>query len=98
MAAFSTYFCMYAFRKPFAVGTFEGEVALPLAGALSLKSLYVIAQVLGYAASKFLGIKVVSEMPAAGAPSRSWGWSGRPRWRSCCSGWCRRRGRRCAWR
>lgn len=64
MAAFSTYFCMYAFRKPFAVGTFEGEVALPLAGALSLKSLYVIAQVLGYAASKFLGIKVVSEMPA----------------------------------
>jgi MFS family permease len=64
VAAFSTYFCMYAFRKPFAVGTYEGEVAVPLLGALSLKSLYVIAQVLGYAASKFLGIKVVSEMHA----------------------------------
>jgi hypothetical protein len=65
-AAFSTYFCMYAFRKPFAVGRFPGTVMLPLIGALDLKTLYVVAQVLGYAASKFLGIKVVSEMP----PSR----------------------------
>ena len=24
-AAFTTYFCMYAFRKPFAAATFEGE-------------------------------------------------------------------------
>ncbi|WP_437661227.1 DUF5690 family protein [Sorangium sp. So ce1182] len=62
LAAFATYFCMYAFRKPFAVGTFKGAVALPLLPALDLKSLYIIAQVLGYCASKFLGIKVVSEM------------------------------------
>ncbi|WP_437949954.1 DUF5690 family protein [Sorangium sp. So ce296] len=61
-AAFATYFCMYAFRKPFAVGTFKGAVALPLLPDLDLKSLYIIAQVLGYCASKFLGIKVVSEM------------------------------------
>ncbi|WP_438014194.1 DUF5690 family protein [Sorangium sp. So ce315] len=63
IAAFATYFCMYAFRRPFAVGTFEGAVALPLLPALDLKSLYIIAQVLGYCASKFLGIKIVSEMP-----------------------------------
>ncbi|WP_437902608.1 DUF5690 family protein [Sorangium sp. So ce327] len=63
IAAFATYFCMYAFRKPFAVGSYKGMVALPLLPALDLKSLYIIAQVLGYCASKFLGIKVVSEMP-----------------------------------
>ncbi|WP_437596055.1 DUF5690 family protein [Sorangium sp. So ce590] len=62
LAAFATYFCMYAFRKPFAVGTFTGAVALPLLPDLDLKSFYIIAQVIGYCASKFLGIKVVSEM------------------------------------
>jgi hypothetical protein len=61
-AAFATYFCMYAFRKPFAVATFPGTVALPGLPPLDLKTLYIIAQVLGYCASKFLGIKVVSEM------------------------------------
>ena len=62
-ACFATYFCMYAFRKPFAVGTFEGLVQLPFLPPLGLKTLYIIAQVLGYAAAKFIGIKVVSEMP-----------------------------------
>ena len=39
MAAFCTYFCMYAFRKPFAAGTFEGTAKfLP---ELDLKILYV---------------------------------------------------------
>jgi hypothetical protein len=61
-AAFATYFCMYAFRKPFAVGTFEGTVALPGLPDLDLKILFIISQVLGYACSKFLGIKVVSEL------------------------------------
>lgn len=61
-AAFSTYFCMYAFRKPFAVGTFEGTTTLPLVGEIDLKILFIISQVLGYCLSKFLGIKVVSEM------------------------------------
>ena len=64
-AAFSTYFCMYAFRKPFAVGTFEGVALLPGLPEMDLKILYILAQVMGYAASKFLGIKVVSEMPSA---------------------------------
>jgi len=64
-AAFSTYFCMYAFRKPFAVGTFEGVALVPGLPEMDLKILYIVAQVVGYASSKFLGIKVVSELPAA---------------------------------
>jgi hypothetical protein len=59
VAAFATYFCMYAFRRPFAVGTYPGAW-----GSLDLKTVYLISQVVGYAASKFLGIKVVSELPA----------------------------------
>ena len=33
-ASFSTYFCMYAFRKPFAAATFEGEHFMSSAGEL----------------------------------------------------------------
>lgn len=64
-AAFATYFCMYAFRKPFSVATYPGKVEIAGLPPLDLKSLFIIAQVLGYAASKFLGIKVVSEMTPA---------------------------------
>jgi hypothetical protein len=60
-AAFSAYFCMYAFRKPFAVAKFEGETL----GPLDLKIALVIAQVCGYALSKFLSIKYVSEITPA---------------------------------
>jgi hypothetical protein len=63
VAAFSTYFCMYAFRKTFAVGTFEGQTELLLLGAVDNKIVLIIAQAIGYALSKFIGIKVVSEMP-----------------------------------
>jgi hypothetical protein len=62
-AAFAVYFCMYAFRKPFAVGTYAGSFDLGIA-VLDRKTVFVIAQVVGYAASKFLGIKIISEMPA----------------------------------
>jgi hypothetical protein len=65
LAAFSTYFCMYAFRKPFAAGTFEGTVDLTILPELDLKILYVLSQVLGYCLSKFIGIKVISELSAA---------------------------------
>ena len=61
-AAFATYFCMYGFRRGFAAGTYPGAVELPLLPPLDLKTLFIIAQVAGYCASKFLGIKVVSEM------------------------------------
>lgn len=57
-AAFCTYFCMYAFRKPFTAGTFEGQEIW----GLGLKSVLVISQLMGYMLSKFIGIKVVSEM------------------------------------
>lgn len=57
-AAFCAYFCMYAFRKPFTAATFEG----PEMFGLGLKTVLVLSQLLGYTVSKFIGIKVVSEM------------------------------------
>lgn len=66
VAAFSTYFAMYAFRKPFAVGKFTGSVHLYGAVALDHKTLFIVSQVIGYAASKFFGIKIISEL----SPSR----------------------------
>ncbi|MGE3544687.1 MAG: DUF5690 family protein [Kofleriaceae bacterium] len=59
LAAFTTYFCMYSFRKAFAAAPFEGASV----GALDLKSALIIGQLIGYALSKLLGIKVNSEMP-----------------------------------
>lgn len=59
VAAFSTYFCMYAFRKPFAAATYEG---LRFFGTdIDLKTAFVISQILGYMLSKYIGIKVCSE-------------------------------------
>jgi hypothetical protein len=62
-AAFCTYFCMYAFRKPFAAATFEG---LSFFGTnVELKTAIVISQIIGYALSKYIGIKVCSEVTPA---------------------------------
>lgn len=61
-AAFCTYFCMYAFRKPFTAGTFEGVISW----GVGYKTVLIVAQMVGYAASKFIGVKVISEM----APQR----------------------------
>ena len=58
LAGFSTYFCMYAFRKPFTAGDFQ-DVSL---WETDYKIILVIAQVLGYATAKGLGIKIVSEI------------------------------------
>jgi hypothetical protein len=57
--AFVAYFCMYAFRKPFAVATYDG-MASGIDG-IDFKTAIVIAQAVGYAASKLIGIKIVSE-------------------------------------
>src|SRR5262245_66530267 len=57
VAAFGAYGCMYAFRKPFTAGTFSTE---PFAAGF--KTWLVLAQVLGYTISKFIGIKVIAEM------------------------------------
>jgi hypothetical protein len=59
VAAFGTYFCMYAFRKPF---TAAGYKDAGWWGA-ELKTVLVSAQVLGYMLSKFVGIRVVAELP-----------------------------------
>jgi hypothetical protein len=59
-AAFATYFCMYAFRKPFAAAEFRG---LSFFGThVTLKTAFVISQVVGYTVSKYLGVKFCSEM------------------------------------
>jgi len=60
LAAFGAYTAMYAFRKPFSAATYTGQEI----GGVSLKVLLVVAQLLGYTLSKFLGIKVVSEAGA----------------------------------
>ncbi|CAH0996477.1 hypothetical protein EMA8858_02609 [Emticicia aquatica] len=60
IAAFGTYFCMYAFRKPFNTGLYEGYELF----GLSYKTVLIITQVLGYMLSKVLGIKIISELRA----------------------------------
>lgn len=52
---------MYAFRKPFAVALFEGVSFL----GIDYKIWLVIAQTMGYAASKFYGIRFIAEMQDA---------------------------------
>ncbi|CAM2981003.1 DUF5690 family protein [Flavobacterium frigoris] len=58
VASFGAYFCMYAFRKPFTVASFEGLEVFHI----DYKILLIIAQVIGYVLSKFIGIKVISEL------------------------------------
>jgi hypothetical protein len=58
-AGFSTYFCMYAFRKPFAAARFDGLKFLGT--SVDLKTAFVISQIVGYTVSKYIGIKVCSE-------------------------------------
>lgn len=60
-AAFCTYACMYAFRKGITAVAFEG---MAYAG-ISYKIWLITAQVFGYAMSKRIGVKVVSEMVPA---------------------------------
>lgn len=66
-AAFLTYTCMYAFRKPFSVATYENVTGWE--GLIDFKIAIILSQVFGYLFSKFIGIKVVSEMTAS---KRAW--------------------------
>ena len=81
-AAFSTYFCMYAFRRPFTAAEFAGESFLGT--AVALKTAFIISQLLGYTLSKVIGIRVCSEMPRRAAVSASW-FSSAVRRERCCS-------------
>lgn len=65
LMGFLVYSSMYAFRKPFAAATFDGESFL----GLDLKVWLILAQTLGYMASKFYGIKMISELKVKG---RAW--------------------------
>jgi hypothetical protein len=56
--AFSLYTCIYAFRKAFPVATFDNMSYL----GVSYKVWLVTFQVVGYALSKFAGIKIISEL------------------------------------
>ena len=58
VAAFGCYTSMYAFRKAFAAATFSGHEDLL---GIDYKIWLVIAQMIGYTASKFYGIKFISE-------------------------------------
>lgn len=60
-AAFATYFCMYAWRRPFTAASYEEDLGL-FGGAVALKTAFVISQLLGYTLSKFLGISICSEL------------------------------------
>lgn len=58
LASFLTYSCMYAFRKPFTVATYDNLFFL----GVHYKIWLITSQVAGYTVSKFIGIKLVSEM------------------------------------
>ncbi|MDR3193823.1 MAG: DUF5690 family protein [Tannerella sp.] len=56
VAAFGTYFCTYAFRKPFNAGTYEGYVLF----GVGYKTVLIISQMLGYLVSKYCGIRIIA--------------------------------------
>jgi len=60
ISAFCLYTCIFALRKTFGVATYENMSV----GGVDFKVWMVIFQVLGYMLSKFIGIKVVSELGA----------------------------------
>jgi hypothetical protein len=66
VAAFGTYFCMYAFRKPFTAASYANSTLW----GIDFKTLLVCAQVFGYMVSKFVGIRIVAEMKPT---HRAWG-------------------------
>ncbi|CAN5383311.1 DUF5690 family protein [soil metagenome] len=65
LSAFCLYSCVYAFRKTFSAATFEGMQFLHI----DYKVWLVTAQVAGYAASKFAGIKIISELKSTSRAS-----------------------------
>ncbi len=66
LSAFAAYFAMYAYRKPFSAATYAHISGWPF--AIDFKIMLVIAQVAGYAFSKLIGVKIVSEMAPARRP------------------------------
>jgi len=63
LAGFCAYFSMYAFRKPFSAATYDAVPGWHF--LLDYKIALVLAQVAGYALSKLIGVKVISEIAPA---------------------------------
>lgn len=61
LAAFGAYFCMYGLRKPFTAATYPTDVIF----GMEIKPALVIAQLCGYMLSKFIGVRVITELPTA---------------------------------
>lgn len=62
VVAFLTYSCIYAYRKPFTVATFEGVGFW----GIPYQTLLIISQVVGYMLSKFYGIEFIAELKRLG--------------------------------
>ncbi|MFZ2905342.1 MAG: DUF5690 family protein [Cyclobacteriaceae bacterium] len=60
LVAFCLYTCIFAFRKTFTVGIFDQHSFL----GINYKVWLIMAQMVGYGIAKFLGIKIISELPA----------------------------------
>jgi hypothetical protein len=67
LAAFGAYFAMYAFRKPFAAATYADVAGWH--GMVDYKTALLIAQVIGYAVSKLIGVRAIA---GAGRHGRAW--------------------------
>lgn len=63
IVTFLTYASVYAFRKPFTVGSYSKA---PHIFGMEYKDALVIAQVIGYMLSKFYGIKFIAELKRFG--------------------------------
>ena len=63
IVTFLTYASVYAFRKPFTVGSYS---MAPHILGMEYKDALVIAQVIGYMLSKFYGIKFIAELKRFG--------------------------------
>jgi Family of unknown function (DUF5690) len=68
IAAFGAYFSIYAFRKPFTSATYSdyslfASFVTDAGDAIPFKQAAVTAQMMGYMVAKFLGIRILSELP-----------------------------------
>lgn len=59
LASFSIYVCTYSFRKGFTAGIYPGLNFLNI----DFKVWLVTAQVMGYSLSKFIGVRLIAEIP-----------------------------------
>ena len=59
VVCFCTYFCVYAYRKPYQAVVYTEKWF----GGFGFKTILSLGQLVGYTVSKFLAVKYVSEVP-----------------------------------